>query len=65
MIIITSRAKEGFRRAGRAHQAGRTEWPEGSFTPKQMAELDSEPLFVVDDIDEPTKPPAKLAKKDA
>ncbi|MDO9501394.1 HI1506-related protein [Falsiroseomonas sp.] len=65
MIIITSRARDGFRRAGRAHPAGRTEWPDKAFTAEQAEELKAEPLFTVDFVEDEPKTPAKSVKKDA
>lgn len=65
MITINSRARDGFRRAGREHPAGRTEYPADTFTAEQLAELKGEPLFTVDVAeDEAPKAPAK-GKKEA
>lgn len=46
MIIITAKV-DGFRRAGMAHPARATEHPDGTFTPKQLAQLRAEPMLVV------------------
>lgn len=65
MIVVTSRARDGFRRAGLAHPAGRTEWPDRAFSAAQADELLAEPLFVVDFIEDEETAPAKPGKKDA
>jgi hypothetical protein len=46
MIIITSK-KDGFRRCGVAHPAGPTEYQDGTFSPDQIKELQSEPMLMV------------------
>lgn len=46
MIIISSK-KDGFRRCGVAHPAAPTEYPDGSFTPEQLTQLQAEPMLVV------------------
>jgi hypothetical protein len=45
-ITITSK-KEGFRRAGIAHPAAPTSYPEDAFTPEQLAAIQAEPMLVV------------------
>jgi hypothetical protein len=59
MITVTSRARDGFRRAGRAHPAGRVVYPAGLFTAEQLEALKADPLFIVDVEDE-----AKAAPRD-
>lgn len=55
MIIITSK-REGFRRAGIAHAATPTEYPDDAFTAEQLAALQAEPMLSVEiPSDEPTK----------
>ena len=51
MIRITAK-KDGFRRAGMAH-AGTRDYPEGVFTPREVAALKAEPLLVVEEIPHP------------
>ena len=46
MIIITSR-KDGFRRAGLAHPAAATEYPDGFFSQEQLEMLRTEPMLQV------------------
>jgi len=46
MIIITSK-REGFRRAGIAHAATPTEYPDDAFTVEQLAALQAEPMLSV------------------
>jgi hypothetical protein len=63
MIVIHSRARDGFRRAGQEHPAGRSEYPADAFTAEQLEQLQAEPLFTVE-VAEAAKAPAK-GKKDA
>lgn len=46
-IAITAK-KDGFRRAGRAHSAQRTIWPAKTFNQAQLAQLQAEPMLVVE-----------------
>lgn len=46
MIIITSK-RAGFRRAGIAHPAAATEYPDGFFSEEQLAALRAEPMLQV------------------
>lgn len=50
MIRITAK-RDGFRRAGRVH-AGTRDYPDGVFTPREVASLKAEPLLVVEEIPE-------------
>lgn len=59
MIRITSK-KDGFRRAGVAH-VGTKLWPDGKFTPEQLAVLKAEPNLIVDEVAE--EAPAGKAEK--
>lgn len=54
----------GFRRCGIAHTDTPTDYPEGSFTPEEIARLEAEPMLVVQrlaapeaDADEPVTDP--------
>lgn len=47
MIRIVSR-KDGFRRCGIEHAAMPTEYPNDRFTAEQLAQLQAEPMLVVD-----------------
>ncbi len=47
MIRITSK-QEGFRRAGMAHTKAPRLYPDGRFTPAELAALAAEPLLVVE-----------------
>lgn len=47
MIIITAK-KDGFRRCGLAHSARPVEYPDEAFSPEQLAELQAEPMLVVE-----------------
>ena len=51
MIIITSK-KDGFRRAGIAHPAQTTEYPDGFFSEAQLELLRQEPMLYVLEGDE-------------
>ena len=51
MIIITSK-KDGFRRAGIAHPAQTTEYPDGFFSDEQLELLRQEPMLYVLEGDE-------------
>lgn len=44
MIRITAK-KDGFRRAGISH-AGTRDYPDGRFTPQELAMLKAEPILV-------------------
>ena len=46
MIIITSK-QPGFRRCGVAHPSGPTDYPDGTFTPEQIAIMQGEPMLMV------------------
>lgn len=50
-IRVTAK-RDGFRRAGRAW-SGTTEVPAGDLSKAQLAQLKSEPMLVVDEIDAP------------
>jgi hypothetical protein len=47
MIIITAK-KDGFRRCGVAHSAKPVEHLDDAFTPEQLAELQADPMLVVE-----------------
>lgn len=47
MIIITAK-KDGFRRCGLVHSAKPVEHQDDVFTPEQLAELQAEPMLVVE-----------------
>lgn len=53
MIRITAK-KDGFRRAGISH-AGTRDYPDGRFTPQELAMLKAEPMLVVEEITVPKK----------
>lgn len=59
MIEIIAK-KEGFRRCGIAH-TGTKQYPDGTFTKKQLDELKAEPLLVVREI--PGEVPAEKKGK--
>ncbi|UAN47009.1 hypothetical protein KGP17_05550 [Serratia sp. JSRIV001] len=46
VIDITAK-RDGFRRCGMAHSDTTQTWPLDTFTPKQIAELQAEPMLVV------------------
>ncbi len=50
-IIITSK-KDGFRRAGLAHPAQATAYPDDRFSPAELAALQAEPLLVVQVVED-------------
>lgn len=50
MLRITARVN-GFRRAGVAHAATPTEWPEGAFTSDQLYDLLFDPMLIVERFD--------------
>jgi hypothetical protein len=61
MIIITAK-KDGFRRAGVSHPARPTEYRADAFTEEQLAELQAEPMLVVEIVaDKPSDPPPPAA----
>jgi hypothetical protein len=63
MIIITSK-KDGFRRCGVAHSARPTEHQDDAFTPEQLAELQADPMLVVELVEvKDGKPAQKSAGK--
>ena len=47
-ITIKCKVKGGFRRCGVRHPEGSTEYPEGTFTAKQIAKLKGEKNLVVE-----------------
>lgn len=53
MIRITAK-KDGFRRAGMSH-AGTRDYPDGRFTPEELAALKAEPMLAVEEITVPKK----------
>lgn len=55
--------KDGFRRAGRAW-SGSSVVPRADFTPEQIAALQADPNFILDETAAPAddKPPARAAK---
>lgn len=56
-LLITAK-REGFRRAGVAHSADATYWPDGHFTEKQLEQLRGESqLLVIEGV----QPPEELA----
>lgn len=57
MLRITARVN-GFRRAGVAHAATPTDWPESAFTPDQLYDLLFEPMLIVERLDPPALPEA-------
>ncbi len=57
MIIITAK-KDGFRRCGVAHSARPVEHKDDAFTPEQLAELQAEPMLVVELVTEKANGPA-------
>lgn len=60
MIIITAK-KDGFRRCGIAHSAKRVEYPADAFSSEQLAELQAEPMLVVELVVEAQKEPDQPA----
>ena len=63
MIIITAK-KDGFRRCGLAHSSKPVEHPDDAFTPEQLAELQADPMLVVELVKaEAPKPVQKPAVK--
>ena len=65
MIIITAK-KDGFRRCGVAHSAMPTTYQPDAFTPEQLAELQADPMLVVEIAvpEDKGKDPNNGAKKD-
>lgn len=59
MIRITAKL-DGFRRASVPH-FGVREYPDGTFTPDDLAALKAEPMLVVEELPEPKKPKASAA----
>ena len=58
----------GFRRCGIAHAETPTDYPEGSFTPEEIARLEAEPMLVVQRLASPeieAEASADTAKKEA
>jgi len=50
-VAITAKV-DGFRRAGQGHSAKRTIWPAGTFTERQLAQLQAEPMLIVEILTE-------------
>lgn len=65
MIIITAK-KDGFRRCGVPHSAKPAEHQDDAFTPEQLAELQADPMLVVEvaATEDKGKGPEGGAKKD-
>lgn len=61
-ITITSK-REGFRRAGMAHPAKPTTYPDNKFTAEQLKDLKSEPMLVVTEAEDETDAEAKAKPK--
>ena len=53
---ITSRARDGFRRGGRRHPTGKSEYPEDSFSDCQIPIIERDPAFTVEIIEVDGKP---------
>lgn len=60
MIRITAK-KDGFRRAGMAH-TGTRDYPDGRFSPEQLALLQAEPLLRVEVLAETVTPKSGKGK---
>ncbi|MBE3574546.1 MAG: hypothetical protein IMW99_03690 [Firmicutes bacterium] len=54
MIRIVSK-RDGFRRCGIEHPSRPVLYPNDRFSPEELARLKSEPMLVVDEVDEPEK----------
>lgn len=52
-IIRIISKKDGFRRAGKAHPAEPRDYPAKAFDKDQLAELQAEPMLVVQELDVP------------
>ena len=61
MIRIVSK-KDGFRRAGMAH-SGSKNYPDGTFTKEQLAQLAAEPNLVVEELPDPEEETAGGAEE--
>lgn len=59
-LRITSK-RAGFRRAGTAHPAATTVYPDGRFTPEQVEALKAEPMLIVEEIPAEATDPADLS----
>ena len=60
-IIIKCNIKDGFRRGGIRHPKGSTEYPDGTFSAKQIAELKDEKNLIVE-ITAPKDPYEEMTK---
>jgi len=58
-IIRIISKKDGFRRAGKAHPAEPMDYPADAFDKDQLAELQAEPMLVVQELDVADPKPAK------
>lgn len=63
-VRITS-TKAGFRRAGIAHPAEAVDYPAGTFTEEQLAQLKAEPALIVEETAEAAPEPDKKQKSPA
>ncbi len=54
--------RDGFRRCGIEHPTGPVVYPDGKFTPEQLAKLKAEPLLVVEELPAEEKPKKKAEK---
>ena len=63
-IIITSK-RDGFRRCGVAHAARPTFWPDGRWSEAELAQLQAEPMLVVEIEPGPDQAKAGRGKKAA
>lgn len=59
MIIITAK-RDGFRRCGMAHAARPVEHQDDAFSPAQLAQLQAEPMLVVELVAEVPQNPGPL-----
>ena len=55
MIRITSK-RDGFRRCGLSHSKAPADYPDGRFTPEELAILKAEPMLLVEEIPDPEPP---------
>ncbi|MBW6402037.1 hypothetical protein KPL78_29595 [Roseomonas sp. HJA6] len=62
IVVVHSRGVDGFRRGGRAFQAGRSEHRRDSFDDEQFAAIEAEPLLSVETVDVPAPAPASEQK---
>lgn len=62
MPVRIASKQEGFRRCGVAHTSKPVIWPDDRFTARQIKELQSEPMLIVDIVSDTAHEPASVSQ---